>query len=276
LQKLLLIILFYSSSSFSQELFVNSEPASTFPARSLGVKVLANYVPYDKVFDRAAERYLTQVMIGIAKNFSLSLGAGFSNMHTSDFERESFSLFCKYRFFSQDDVHKHFRMAAFLDASYSYAPFHNDEAELTGDKGGISLGVIATKLLNKVALSTSISHTQILDSSRFNETVYVPTRIYKAMNYSISSGYLLIPREYKNFNQLNVNLYMELLAEQTLTQNKYYIDIAPAVQFIINSNLKLNISYRKEITGNMSRISDYKWLFGVERNFLNAWKKKSN
>jgi len=271
-----LIIVFYSSSSFSQELFVNSEPASTFPARSLGIKVLTNYIPYDKVFDRAAERYLASVMIGIARNFSLSAGVGFSNMHTSNFERESFSLFCKYRFLSQDDVHKHFRMAAFLDASYSYAPFHNDEVELTGDKSGISVGLIATKLLNKVALSASVSHTQILDSSRFNKTVYVPTRIYQALNYSISSGYLLISREYKNFNQLNVNLYMELLFQQTLTQHKYYMDIAPAVQFIINSNLKLNISYRKELSGNMNRISDYRWLFGVERNFLNAWKKKSS
>jgi hypothetical protein len=246
------------------------------PARSLSIKLSAYIVPYDRVFARAAERYLTEFMVGVNKKLSLKIGAGFSNMHTSSFEKESFSFYGKYRFFSQDDVHKHFRMAAFLNGSYSYAPFHYDEVELMGDKTGISMGIIATQLLNKFALSASVSHTQLLDSSRFNKVVYIPTRIYQAMNYSFSYGYLLFPREYKDFNQLNLNLYVEFLAQQTLTQGKYYIDFAPAMQFIINSNLKLNASYRIELAGNMQRISQYKWLFGFEKSFLNVWKRKPN
>jgi hypothetical protein len=236
------------------------------------------YVSYDRVFDRSADRYVAEVMMGLYKKLSLRMGAGFSNMHTSSFKRESFFLYGKYRFLSLDEIHRHFRMAAFFNASYSYAPFHYDEVELMGDKTGVAIGIIATQLWNKFALSGSVSYTQLLDSSRFNDVVYIPTRIYQAINYSLSSGYLLFPREYKDFNQLNVNLFMELLAQQTLTQHKYYVDLAPAIQFIINSNLKLNLSYRMQLRSNMQRISKNKWQFSLERTFLNVFSKnkKSN
>jgi len=277
LQKLLLIIaILCSLSSSSQELFVNSEPASVLPARSLSVKLSGYFITYDKIFDRPAQRYLTELLIGVNKKLMLRVGASFSNMHTSSFKTESFALYSKYRFFSQEEIHRHFRMALFFNASYSYAPFHGEEVELMGDKTGIAMGLIATQLLNKFALSGSISHTQLLDSSRFNEVAYVPTRIYQAMNYSFSAGYLLFPRDYEGFDQLNVNLYMELLGQQTLTQDKYYIDLAPALQFIINSNLKLNISYRVQLSGNMNRLSENKLQFNLEKNFLNVWKRKKS
>jgi hypothetical protein len=138
------------------------------------------------------------------------------------------------------------------------------------------MGLIATKLLHKFALSGSLSHTQLLDSSRFNDVVYVPTRIYQAINYSVSSGYLLFPREYEDLDQLSVNLYMELLGQQTLTQDKYYFDLAPALQFIINSNLKLNLSYRVQLAGNMNRTSENRLQFNLEKNFLNVWKRKKS
>jgi len=206
----------------------------------------------------------------------LRVGASFSNMHTSSFKTESFALYSKYRLFSQEEIHRHFRMAVFFNASYSYAPFHGEEVELMGDKTGIAMGLIATKLLHKFALSGSLSHTQLLDSSRFNDVVYVPTRIYQAINYSVSSGYLLFPREYEDLDQLSVNLYMELLGQQTLTQDKYYFDLAPALQFIINSNLKLNLSYRVQLAGNMNRTSENRLQFNLEKNFLNVWKRKKS
>jgi hypothetical protein len=271
----LIIAGLFSLPCFSQELFIHTEPASTLPARSLGVNVSAFIIPYDPVFARLAQRYTGQFMIGVSKQFSMKLTAAFANMHTSNVEKESFSFYGKYRFLSKDELHKHFRLAAFLHASYSYAPFHSEEVEL-GDKSGISTGIIATRLLNKFALSGSASITQLLDSSRFNETAYVPTRIYQAINYSFSTGCLLFPQVYQDFNQLNVNVYMEFLAQQTLTEHKYYVDLAPGLQFIIKSSLKLNLGYRIELASNMSRLSRYEWLFGVEKSFLNAWKKKSS
>jgi hypothetical protein len=195
-------------------------------------------------------------------------------MHTTAFRYESFSLYAKYRFLSHDEIHKHFRMAVFVDGSATRAPFHYDEITLMGDKNGVELGLIATQLWNKLALSGTISHTQVLDQSRKNDVIYVPTRAYQSMNYSLSAGYLLFPKEYTNYKQLNINLYTELLAEQTLDIKKHCVDLAPALQFIFNSNAKLNIGYRFQVSGNMSRMSNNSWLVSFERTFLNALKKK--
>jgi hypothetical protein len=165
-------------------------------------------------------------------------------------------------------------MAVFADVSHTNAPFHYDEITLTGDKSGIEAGLIATQLWNKLAVSGTISHTQVLDESRNDEVIYVPERSYESLNYSLSAGYLLFPREYTDYKQLNLNFYAALLAQQTLDHHKHYIDIAPALQFIFNSNSKFNIGYRFEVSGNMERMSATQWLVSFERTFLNALGKK--
>ncbi len=202
------------------------------------------------------------------------IGATISNMHTVAFRYESFNLYAKYRFLSKDEIHKHFRMAVFADVSATKAPFHYDEITLMGDKSGIEAGIIATQLWNKFALSGTISHTEVLDQSRKADVIYVPTRSYQSMNYSLSAGYLLFPKEYTDYKQVNINLYTELLAEQTLDIKKHCVDLAPAVQFIFNSNAKLNIGYRFQVSGNMTRMSNNSWLVSFERTFLNVLGKK--
>lgn len=270
----LIIALHISYQLASQELFVYSEPASNIPAKSINLKLADHYFSYDKVFGRQAYRVLPEVQIGVYKKLSLYLGITFSDMHTVGFEYESCFMFAKYRFLTLDDIHKHFRMAVFINASKTEAPFHYDEAGLSGDKTGIDAGVISTLLSNKFALSATVSHIQLLDTSRFRDVVYLPQRVYQAMYYSLSAGYLLFPREYHGYNQLNVNLYLETLAQQSLNKNTYYIDLAPAVQFIISSNTKINIGYRFQTASNMDRTSKNSWTFSVERLFLDLIKKK--
>jgi hypothetical protein len=75
---------------------------------------------------------------------------------------------------------------------------------------------------------------------------------------------------YTNYNQLNINFYTELLAQQTLDRKTYFIDIAPAFQFIFNSNFKLNVGYRFEVKGNSERMANESWLISIERTFLNV------
>ena len=145
---------------------------------------------------------------------------------------------------------------------------------LQGDKSGLQVGLIATQLWHKLAVSGTVSHTQVLDESRTDKILYVPERIYQVMNYSASAGYLLLPREYTDYKQLNINLYTELLAQQALDRSGYYIDLAPAIQVIFGSNTKLNVGYRFEINGDMSRMADKSWLISLERTFLNALRKK--
>jgi hypothetical protein len=266
--------LFFSSQIEAQELYVYSEPASNMPARSVSLKLTSHLVPSDNIYNRVSHRFMPQVMFGFSKNFMLHVGGTIANMHTTDTKYESWNVYMKYRFLSKDEIHKHFRMAVFAEGSYTRAPFHYDEITLMGDKSGVQLGVIATQLWNKFALSGTVSHIQVLDKSRGSKIIYVPERAYQSIDFSLSGGYLLLPREYKDYKQLNVNLYAELLGQQNIDVKRYAIDLAPAVQLIFNSNAKLNIGYRVQLAGSMQRMTKNSWQISFERTFLNALKKK--
>ncbi len=273
-QFLLTLSLLISAELMGQELYVYSEPASNMPAHSMSGKLTGHFVANDEIYGRVAQRYMPEVMFGFSKKLMLHISGTFANMHTNNFRFESLSVYGKYRFLSKDDIHRHFRMAVFADASYTRSPFHYDEISLMGDKSGIEAGLIATQLWHRFALSATVSHTQVLDESRNDKVIYIPERNYQSMNYVLSGGYLLFPKEYTDYKQLNVNLYTEFLAQHTLEAKKFYIDMAPALQFIFNSNAKLNIGYRFQLDGDMDRMTSDSWLISFERTFLNALKKK--
>lgn len=267
------LFILLASNAGAQELYVFSEPASSIPAHSVSAKLTDHFVSRDNIYGRVSHRFMPQVMFGFSKKFMARISATISNMHTNKLLYESVNTYIKYRFFSKDDIHKHFRMAVFAEASTTRAPFHYDEITLMGDKGGIEAGFIATQLWHKFALSATIAHTQVLDKSRNSKVIYVPERLYQSMNYSLSVGYLLFPKEYSDYKQTNLNLYAELLAEQSLDAKRHCVDLAPAIQLIFNSNSKLNIGYRFQLSGNMSRMSANSWQISFERTFLNALKK---
>lgn len=256
-----------------QELYVFSEPASNMPARSLSVKLSSHFVTKDNTYGRFSQRYMPEFMLGINKNLMVHVYGTFADMHTDDFDFESVGFYAKYRFLSNDDIHKHFRMAAYLDGSYTRVPFHYDEIGLMGDKSGISGGIIATQLWKRTAVSATVGHTQVLHKSRKNDVIYIPSRNYQSMDYSLSVGYLLFPKTYTDYKQTNLNLYWEILAQQTLDRKTHFVDMAPAVQLIFNSNTKLNIGYRFQATGNMDRMANNSWLIAFERTFLNVLRK---
>lgn len=251
-----------------------TEPASNMPAHSISLKLTDHFVTSDNIYNRFSHRLMPQVMFGINKKFMFHIGGTIANMHTPDFRYESVNFYAKYRFLSNDEIHKHFRMAVFTEASATKAPFHYDEITLMGDKSGVDLGLIATQLWHKLAVSATVTHTQVLDKSRNNKVLYVPSRNYQSMNYSLSAGYLVLPKEYTDYKQTNLNLYLEVLAQQTLDRKTYYVDMAPALQLIFNSNAKLNIGYRFQATGNMNRMTDNSWQVSFERTFLGALKGK--
>ena len=257
-----------------QELYVFTEPASNMPAKSISTKLTGEFMPPQPWHEQNMQRIMPEIMFGVSKKWMLHVGTTFGNMHTANFGWESIFLYNKYRFLSRDDVHKHFRMAAFVEAAYTRSPFHQDEVNLEGDRSGVQVGIIATQLWNKLALSATIDNSQVLDESRNNDAViYVPSRIYQVMDYSLSAGYLLFPREYTDYKQTNLNLYTEFLAQQSLDRKAYYVDMAPALQLIFNSNTKLNIGYRFQLSGTMERMAKTSWLISIERTFLNALKK---
>jgi hypothetical protein len=186
---------------------------------------------------------------------------------------ESVNVYAKYRFLSKDDVHAHFRMAAFLEGSVSRNEMFYDELSLDGDQSGLQAGLIATQLLHKLAISGTVSTIQVLNNQRNDYDGANRPYPFSGINYSLSAGYLLLPRKYSSYKQTNLNLYLELLGSNTLDKKTNFVDLAPALQLIFNSSTKLNLGYRFQLGGNMHRMATESWKISVETLFLNALKR---
>ena len=258
----------------SQELYVFSEPASNIPAHSLSAKLKSHFVTRDNIYGRFSNRLMPQLFFGLHKNLMLRAGISVANMHTPDTRFESYNLYAKYRIISADDIHRHFRLSAYTEFSKTRIPFHYDEITLMGDKGGVEAGLVATQLWHKFALSGTLGHTQVLHKSRKDNVIYIPERGYQSLNYSLSGGLLILPKEYTDYKQTNLNLYLEIIGQQLLDKKAGFIDLAPAVQLIFGSTTKLNMGYRFQLNGSMQRMASQSWLISLGRTFLNAFKKK--
>ena len=227
--------------------------------------------------DRTLQRHMVDVMLGLNKNWMVHAGTNFSNMHQQKFIWEGARLYTKYRFLSNDDVHKHFRRAAFASGAYSRNHLDHNEINIQmGEQTGVQAGLIATQLWNKFAISGTAGWNEVLDKERWeksNEGRYA----VRSINYSLSAGYLLLPFEYKDYNQTNINLYTELIGSRNINfpNEKFYVDLMPSVQAIFNSVAKLNVGYRFQLDSDIYRLTKNSWMVGFEYLFLNALKKKT-
>jgi hypothetical protein len=267
---LLAAFLFATMQITAQELYAFTEPASNMPANSFGIlqsaKILQN-----KYYNRTEQRHNTELMFGLSKNLMIHAAGTFSNMYTPKLAFESVRFYGKYRFYSKDEMYKHFRLAAFAEVSYNKNELEYDELGLEGDNSGLQLGLIGTQLLHKLAISTSASVTSYAGTyTSHSATIHQP---FTAFNYSLSAGYLVFPKEYTDYDQPNINLYLELLGQKSMDQTRYMLDMAPAIQLILKSQAKVNLGYRQQLIGNMHRMSTNSWLIELEWTFLNALKK---
>lgn len=254
--------------AIAQELYVFTEPASNMPAHSISGRLSGKFVK-DKYSGNLMQRYTPEIMFGLNKKWMLHMAPTFSDMYSSNLRWESGRVYAKYRFLSNDEVHRHFRMAAFAELAHSRNKPRFDELGLEGDLSGLQGGIILTQLWNKLALSSTLSYLHVTTDKPKTNPADIPSN---AFNYSISAGYLVLPVRYTSFKQTNLNIYTEILGQKSLDMKRYFIDFAPAIQLIFNSNAKLNLGYRFELMGNMHRIARQSWLISFERTFLNAMK----
>lgn len=268
------LLAFSCALCISQELYVYTEPASNMPSNSVSTR-LTGMFGNGNHSSKLLQRYKPEVMIGINKKWMVHGSVTFSNMHQDRFIFESSNLYAKWRFFSNDDVHKHFRMAAFGAVSYSRNHLNFNEINLNGDQSGAQIGIIITQLWNKLAVSGSGSLDEVLHRYRWDDS-HRDLHAFEAVKYSISAGYLLLPLEYRDYEQTNLNLYIELLGSTNINwpQERYYLDLAPALQLIFNSTDKLNLGYRCQIAGDISRMANTSFIISYEHVFLNAFKKR--
>lgn len=265
----------FSANLCAQELFTYTEPASNRPAYSLALKN-ASMLQRSIHSGGLTQRHMPEVMFGVNRNLMLSAATSFSNMHQSSLLWQGARLYAKYRFLSNDGVHKHFRMAAFGAASYSRNRLDYNEVNIgMMEQSGAQAGLVATQLWNKFALSATGSWNEVLNAERWEKS-YAGRYAVRSVTYSLSAGYLLLPAEYKDYRQTNVNLYAELLGSRNtgFAKEKYYVDLAPSVQAIFNSTAKLNVGYRFQLSSDIYRMATNSWLVSFEYLFLNALKRK--
>lgn len=253
----------------AQELYVYSEPASNMPARSIGVKASSKWLR-NAMNGRVENRQTADLGFGLNKNLMIHAATSFSDMYSSSLRVEGVRTYAKYRFYTSDGMYSHFRMAAFAEAAYSRNTSPWDEISLEGDQSGLRAGLIATQLMHKLAISGTLGYTESLQKGKKSLTgPYVP---YQALGYSLSAGYLVLPKKYTGYGQTNLNLYVELLGQNTLDKKRSYLDLAPAAQLIFDSQAKLNLGYRFQLSGDMNRMAKQSWMLSFEWLFLNAFK----
>lgn len=211
--------------------------------------------------------FIPELMWGVNKSLMIHAEGYFSNRN-NEFSAEGGALYAKYRFLSKDNVHRHFRMATYGRISSNNGDIHQEEIETNGHNSGAELGLIGTQLLHKLALSASVSYEQAVDNRNGNELPQVNSD--KAINYSLSAGRLILPKSYIGYKQMNFNVMLEVLGQRLLENGKMYLDIAPSIQFIINSQTRVDIGYKHQLYSNMSRTAPNGLLIRVEHVLFNA------
>ena len=250
---------------FSQELYVNTEPASNMATNSIGIRLENQGYFKPKYKNRTS----LEVMIGTSRSLMVHGTLYGSDYYHTGQHFEGGSAYAKYRFLSIDSVQSHFRGAVFVKAAAINNPLPNQEIGLEGDNSGFQTGVVFTKLIHKLALSASGSYLHGFDNlGGYNIPVI---NAHNAVGYTLSAGYLLFPHKYENYNQVNLNVYAELLGKANPGYGQSYLDVAPAVQLIFNSFFRVDFSYRTPLYNQMVRTSDNVYLVRLEYNLFNVF-----
>ncbi len=260
-----LLVCCIAQHSLAQELFVYSEPASNMPKKSVGVR-MTNWLMEESASNRQDYHLIPELMWGANKHLMLHTEAFLSNKDGA-FSFEGAGVYLKYRFFSTDKVHRHFRMAAFARATTNNAPIHQEEIATYGHNTGYQFGIVATQLLHKTALSLTTYYEQASDNGKGND--YPATLNKNDISYIASVGHLILPKQYNNYKQTNVNLMVELLGQLQPGNGKQFMDVAPSLQFIFNSQTRIDIGYRHELYSNMLRNAPNGFLLRVEHLLYN-------
>jgi hypothetical protein len=264
---LLALLLLTTGRAYTQELFVYTEPASNMSAKSLGARLTQNFAG-----EQGRLNYMVkpELMLGLSKKLMFHADAIFSNDRHNSFGINGAGLYAKYRFYSSDEVHRHFRMAAF--GSYSFANNHIPDAyiQLQNRSSGYEAGLIATRLKDKLALSAGASVVHALDNRR--QPFKYGDAQRNALNYSLSSGLLVLPKEYTSYKQTNLNVMLEVLGQVNLGNGQSIIDLAPSVQLIFNSRMRLDLGYRQPLLKSGYRNMLPGGLVRFEYNFFNVFK----
>ena len=266
---MLIVLFFCLFKAKSQELFLLTYPASNVPKNAIVVRGMHSF--FERINDNSISyHFMPEVMFGINKNFMIVTN-GFISNENNKLNFEGASVLGQYRFYSNDEAKRHFRMAVWSRIAVNNAEIHQEEIELNGHNSGIRLGLTGTQLLHKTALSSTVSY-QKAHSNFSNE--FPQNYSTEAIDYTFSIGQLMLPKQYKDFNQTNVNLMVEILGQTHLENGESFLDIAPVLQFIIKSKARLDIAYRRQLYSTIYRTQPNGIIINFQYNIFSAVNKK--
>ena len=262
-----IILLLLSIKSYSQELFVYTEPASNMATNNVGVRIMASAMNRKSNND-INFHLMPELMYGVSDKIMVHTAAFVSNRNGS-LVGEGGSVYAKYKFLNNDEVQKHFRMATYGRYSFNNADIHQEEINLVGHNSGYEAGLVATQLLHKFAISSSVGYLRAQNNGGKYE--FPSNQPNTVSNYTLSFGKLMLPKKYKDYGQSNLNLMCEFLGQTLLQNGKSYFDIAPSVQLIIDSKMRIDVGYRHELYSSMQRSAPNGFLVRFEYNFFNVF-----
>lgn len=191
----------------------------------------------------------------------------------------------RYRFLSIDSDKEHLRMAAYLEMATGNEAHDEAEPSLMGDNSGVAFGVIATKLRKRFAISGALGGI-LPQKYYFQENDSSMNVDYgNALTYSLSMGLLCLPLKYRDYKQTNVNVYAEFIGKAyqgVFIQNNgkeisvagvpalekgNYVEFRPAVQFIFNSNFRMDFSMGLPFIGRSYVRTSPVYFFTLQRYF---------
>jgi hypothetical protein len=240
---------FGSLDSKAQELYVNSEPASIMPARSVLIKQSYSAMTGKE----SSNNFNTQLEFSLSKKWMSHLGTNF----------KSWEWYTQYRFYSKDAVYEHLRMAVFfrsINSSSNAIP--TNSILLDGQESVLHGGLIITQLKHKWASSLTLGTLIKQEALASNGK--------GGVQYSFSNGLLVYPKQYTSYGQTNVNLYLELIGQTLFSDKAHYVDLAPAIQLIFNSQSKLNLFYRWPLINESNRLTSRSLGISWDYLFFNA------
>lgn len=270
---ILIIFLGISGDVFSQELFMNSPAAANISKGRLEVR--NNIMAYDdfRYYHNAVEvNYGVTGRLTMYNHFYYTFSDGYKFI--GDYE----PMF-RYRFKDIDGKNSHLRFAGQMgfripvdsrsiagnEVEYELHPGHKIKVfnfinDLTvpiidfhtTDNYTLRSDIIATGLFHKLAVSGHMGYNVNFAQDNFKFGNY--------WDFGLSFGYLLIPKEYESYNQVNLNLYLEnkawffeknkFLDQTIINSGGFRMDTYVGLQSIFYSTFIAEVGYKIPVHSN--------------------------
>lgn len=269
----LLLLLFFSASTYSQELYIVTHPAANLSKNRIEFR--NNIMSYDNFKYYHNSFALNYGLLGnltIYNDVYYTLEKGYQFFGNYEFA-------ARYRFLDIDKRNYHLRFAlqSGVLVPVNSTPIVSDEIEYelhpghtvkfynfanditvpsvdfhTTDNYTIRNDFIVTNLINKFAITGEMGY-----------NINIPKSDFKFGNYfdwSLSMGYLAFPSQYKSYDDININLYLEnkayyfgknkFLGSEIANSGGFRLDSYLGIQSIFFSSLMLELSYKIPVHSN--------------------------